>query len=673
MFAAAFEVPIGVASPAPAAAQERPTEPTIRLINQPISVGAEDSFAVFVEIDGAPDGSQLVVDIYDRLDSPAALRDPTAAGTMDTFDPLPLADIAPATPQAQGFSIELYQRGDPRPPGAWAYRLDDPGVYPIRIKLRDGDEATIATLVTTLVRRPAADEQVPRTDVAVVATVHQDQPDDAASGAAGSVDGAVDVGLVDGLAAVTGALRARPALAAAFDLTPDTAGRLVAATADDPDAADAVAALRTELGRPGRAVLDAPYVRINATALVAAGLEAEVVRQRDFGRTTLTQLLEPPLVGTWSLADDIDRATLAALHGGGITHVLLDDDAFVGPPPTLPVDLDAGAGPVRALAVDASLAIDQAGGADPVLAAHRLLARLSLISGSGIAGATDGLGGSAPAAPATAVIRLDVRTFDPAVLEIVFNALAYGTPAYRAVPLADAYGPADQSRPAAALVAPRSARLGRYPEVIQAAHASLASYAAMTVDRPDLVGRYQRPLARSAARELSVGRRVDALERIESQLRSRFAAISTSPRDTVTLGARDARFPLTITSRLQYPVRVLVEFEANDRLDFPNDRISATLDEERKVVQVRVRTRASGDTPVRITVRSADGRLVLAESRYTIRSTAVSGVGVMLTIGAAGFLAVWWGRHGYRARRARRRRDADHDGDPRPTPEATPV
>jgi hypothetical protein len=53
----------------------------------------------------------------------------------------------------------------------------------------------------------------------------------------------------------------------------------------------------------------------------------------------------------------------------------------------------------------------------------------------------------------------------------------------------------------------------------------------------------------------------------------------------------------------------------------------------------------SGDTPVQVTVRSPDGNVVLATSRYTVRVTAVSGVGVVLTSGAALFLVIWWVRH----------------------------
>jgi hypothetical protein len=48
-----------------------------------------------------------------------------------------------------------------------------------------------------------------------------------------------------------------------------------------------------------------------------------------------------------------------------------------------------------------------------------------------------------------------------------------------------------------------------------------------------------------------------------------------------------------------------------------------------------------------------DGSLLLASDRDTVRSTAVSGVAIILAILAALSLAVWWGRD---LRRGRRRR-----------------
>ncbi len=55
--------------------------------------------------------------------------------------------------------------------------------------------------------------------------------------------------------------------------------------------------------------------------------------------------------------------------------------------------------------------------------------------------------------------------------------------------------------------------------------------------------------------------------------------------------------------------------------------------------------RASGAFPLRITVTSPDGVLTVARARVTVRSTAVSGVGVVLSVGALLVLVVWWASH----------------------------
>ena len=61
--------------------------------------------------------------------------------------------------------------------------------------------------------------------------------------------------------------------------------------------------------------------------------------------------------------------------------------------------------------------------------------------------------------------------------------------------------------------------------------------------------------------------------------------------------------------------------------------------------------------PLTITTRTPDGQVILTTTRYTVRSTAVSGVGIVLSVGAGLFLAAWWGRHWYRNRvRARHAR-----------------
>ena len=49
---------------------------------------------------------------------------------------------------------------------------------------------------------------------------------------------------------------------------------------------------------------------------------------------------------------------------------------------------------------------------------------------------------------------------------------------------------------------------------------------------------------------------------------------------------------------------------------------------------------------------SPDAQRSLATTRYTVRSTAVSGAGLVLSLGAGVFLITWWARHWHRTRRS---------------------
>ena len=52
-------------------------------------------------------------------------------------------------------------------------------------------------------------------------------------------------------------------------------------------------------------------------------------------------------------------------------------------------------------------------------------------------------------------------------------------------------------------------------------------------------------------------------------------------------------------------------------------------------------------------LESPDGHLVVGRARITVRSTAASGASLIVAMGAATFLAVWWGRNAMKGRRKR--------------------
>jgi hypothetical protein len=117
---------------------------------------------------------------------------------------------------------------------------------------------------------------------------------------------------------------------------------------------------------------------------------------------------------------------------------------------------------------------------------------------------------------------------------------------------------------------------------------------------------------------------------------------------SLTLTARRGAIPITIRSSANYPARVLLQV-ASDRLKFPggNTRM-ITLSHHNTTERFVIQSIGSGAFPLRILLKSPDGKVLLSQSRLTVRSTNASGVGVGLSVGAGLFLVGWWIRHSRR-------------------------
>jgi hypothetical protein len=132
------------------------------------------------------------------------------------------------------------------------------------------------------------------------------------------------------------------------------------------------------------------------------------------------------------------------------------------------------------------------------------------------------------------------------------------------------------------------------------------------------------------------------------------SAIRVPERQTVTLTSREADVPLSFRNEAGYPVRVRIRLES-DKLEFPDgDTVDVTFAEVNTTATFHVRARTSGAFPLRVHVSSPDCCLEVANTRFTVRSTAVSGVAAFLSIGAGAFLLVWWLLHFRKVRRDRR-------------------
>ena len=174
--------------------------------------------------------------------------------------------------------------------------------------------------------------------------------------------------------------------------------------------------------------------------------------------------------------------------------------------------------------------------------------------------------------------------------------------------------------------------------------------------RPAARGHGRRP-DRDDARQEHVASAVSTMDAVSSQVTTPRRSRSRSPPGTGTI-------PLTIRTTSGMPLQVSVHLRSQ-KLEFPDGdddpaRAGRGVDAHR-----HPRARADlGRVPARrSTSRTPDGRRSLSMSRYTVRSTAVSGAGLVLSIGAGVFLVVWWARHWHRTRRsapARRHRTRPH-------------
>jgi hypothetical protein len=134
----------------------------------------------------------------------------------------------------------------------------------------------------------------------------------------------------------------------------------------------------------------------------------------------------------------------------------------------------------------------------------------------------------------------------------------------------------------------------------------------------------------------------------------RFLAQVHVPRpSTITLTSRSGEIPLTFRNDTGQRIEVFVGL-ASPKLTFPQGSSRRiTLEPRSTTVRFAVEARASGTFALQLGVRSPDGGLPVADTRFRVRSTAASTVGIVLMGSAAVFLTLWRGAPGLRSRERR--------------------
>jgi len=164
----------------------------------------------------------------------------------------------------------------------------------------------------------------------------------------------------------------------------------------------------------------------------------------------------------------------------------------------------------------------------------------------------------------------------------------------------------------------------------------------------------ERLLTVSGATGFDNAQRQAYLDSAVAFVQSQAHEIDLPEQQRVTLTSHDGELPLLLQNRLDYPVRVKIVL-SSDKVDFSGaSTFESTLQPGDNRIPIPLSTRASGAFPINVAVSSPDDVLPMTSGRLPVRSTAISGIGLALTIGAGLFLAIWWARHFRSVRRSRR-------------------
>jgi hypothetical protein len=349
-----------------------------------------------------------------------------------------------------------------------------------------------------------------------------------------------------------------------------------------------------------------------------------------------------------------DADSIGHLRARGVTQGVVDEAAVgadrsrlttvtpfsIEPSPSL-----APTGPVAAVANDTRLASLLNGTDPPALRAQRFLAGLAIT-------ATEQPGLK------RAVVVVNPSGFDPptALLNAVLTGLS-GHPWLSPMTVGDVF----RTVPASQDVRSLSASDGSGPvvgtRVYKTAEARLTAFGSLVSPDDLRVTRAERFLLSSISSSWSGESGADLargeLLAMNAIVNDFLARIRVPAPGTITLTARSGAIPITFRNDTGQPIRVAISLSSH-KLDFPGGPVrTVALPPRSTTVRFDVRSRTSGTFPLEMTIRSADGSLLIARGNFKVRSTVVSTVGVALAVGAALFLAAWWLFEIRRRRRAR--------------------
>ena len=637
-FGVAMLLLASVAAAVPNSAQaQTPSQPRsdiLELVSQAPVVEPDADLTIRLRVTGATSGAQIRVVLRSRVPTRSDFN-ATLTGRV-TRPAVGAPFVAPAVPDASGTVVITVPTRD----------LKTEGVYPVSVDLLTDKGSPLDSLLTFVARLPVSREFGP-IGVAIVLPV--------GGPPALQADGStmLDSTTAQSVLSTASVLQAHAGIPLTLSPTAETVDALDASTGDE---------LRKAVA--GRQLSLTPYVPLHPSEWLVAGLEPELTREFDTGVAGIRDHLAPPDTSSHVADDQLTPDAARWLRDRGVRLMVVPesglaplDERVFNRTLTQPFRLTAVEG-VQAAVADAALSAHAGETGDPILDANHLVADLAVLYFDD------------PPAKRAAVVAFGEQSVEPQLLDALLGALTGATNRIlqpmtlttmfaSATPAGSRGETSGRGTPLERTLTPASGEnLFAFAAAMQPTEADLDSYRGMVAadnPRPD---EFERRTLVAGAADHSASEQLEYLDAVRGSIQAEAAKVQPPPRQTINFTARDGVVSITMRNTTGYPVNVVLQLEG-EKLEFPgheNGVVAVTLTDETTRVSLDVHTRASGDSSLDITVTSPDGQLVIGRTRVTVRSTAFSGVGVILSVGAGTFLALWWLRHAVAARRERRRR-----------------
>jgi hypothetical protein len=508
-----------------------------------------------------------------------------------------------------------------------------PGAIPVRIDLTDEDQAILDTLVTFVIAEDTTLSA--RIDLGFVA--------DAQSPLARRAD-SIELDPADAVDRVTDAVNNAPA-PVLISFAPETLTALADPTTDGGQRA--LDRIRRLLD--GHLIPLSPWVSIDEEAWRLTSDPERLIRLFAQGREVTEKLLGRAPMPIAHIDADATADTVAFLRSVGLTGGVVEpsqiDDVALTQADRRPIEVvDANGITVPVLVVDRAFEASLIGEDPELIAQHRFT---ELLFEAKTVGTDRG-------------ILLDLSTVDRVPLFLLID-LFETTDRLGLTSVDDLL-----ARPSARddngsvlrveLLAtpPSSTELAASDLRLRMAEAVLDSYALMLAPAEGLLAPLRDILTAAMSDELDTDSRRIFTDVIFDVVADVTAQVELIDSGRITLASRTAALPVAIHNGANLTMNVTVK-TTSEKLRFPDgEELRITLEPGLNELSIPIETVTSGDARIFITVTSPDGHLDLTDGSVNVRSTAISGLGLVVSLVSLAVLLTWWLRTIIRVRRSRR-------------------